>query len=124
MSFGQNLLSLRKAKGLSQDELGSELNVSRQTVSKWELNDTTPELEKLILLSEYFGMSIDEMVKGSKPEAKSEIDTLEIKVIKTKKTTRDIVFLALNIAGIIIGGLILVDIIIMVIYFLTNGFPT
>lgn len=50
MNFGQNLLYLRKAKGLSQDELGSKLNVSRQTISKWELGETTPEMDKLYFL--------------------------------------------------------------------------
>lgn len=50
MNFGQNLLYLRKAKGLSQDDLGSRLNVSRQTISKWELGETTPEMDKLYFL--------------------------------------------------------------------------
>lgn len=45
MAFSNKLYSLRKQKGLSQDELCSKLNVSRQTISKWELGETTPELE-------------------------------------------------------------------------------
>ena len=123
MSFGENLLGLRKGKKISQDELGGHLNVSRQTISKWELNETTPDLEKLILLSEFFNVTIDELIKGQKPEPKVENDALEIKFTKTKKTTRDIVFLALKIVGIAVGILLLVEIIVMIIYFATNGFP-
>lgn len=120
MSFGQNLLSLRKGKSLSQEELGERLNVSRQTISKWELDETTPELEKLILLSEFFSVSMDELVKG---RDENENDTFELKITKTKKTTRDIMYLAIKVLGVIIGGLVLVDVIVMIIFFLTNGFP-
>ena len=47
MTFGENLIRLRRQQGLSQEQLGMRIGVSRQTVSKWELNDTTPEMEKL-----------------------------------------------------------------------------
>ncbi len=62
MRFNENLLNLRKQKGWSQEELGYKLNVSRQTVSKWEAGQTTPELEKLELLAKIFNISIDELV--------------------------------------------------------------
>lgn len=62
MTFNEKLMELRKANGWSQEELGDKLNVSRQTISKWELGSTTPEMEKLIELSRIFGMSIDELV--------------------------------------------------------------
>ena len=48
MKFNEKLIELRKKEGLSQEQLGNKVNVSRQTVSKWELGETTPELEKLI----------------------------------------------------------------------------
>ena len=62
MTFHENLFRLRKEKGLSQEELGNRLNVARQTVSKWETGETTPELEKLIQLAEFFEISMDELV--------------------------------------------------------------
>ncbi|HBB29825.1 MAG TPA: XRE family transcriptional regulator [Clostridiales bacterium] len=123
MSFGENLLALRKGKNISQDGLGGQLNVSRQTISKWELDETTPEMEKLILLSEFFNVSIDELIKGKNPQPKVKNDTIEIEYTKTKKTERNIIFFLLKIAGITIGGLLLIDIIVMIIYFLKNGFP-
>ena len=62
MTFHENLFRLRKEKGLSQEELGNRLNVARQTISKWETGETTPELEKLIQLAEFFEISMDELV--------------------------------------------------------------
>lgn len=63
MYFSRKLMELRKSRGWSQEELGDKINVTRQTISKWELGTTTPELEKLIELSRLFGISIDELVK-------------------------------------------------------------
>ena len=65
MKFNEKLIKLRKASGLSQEELGDKLNVARQTVSKWELGETTPEMDKLEELSNLFEISIDELVKDS-----------------------------------------------------------
>lgn len=62
MSFAQNLMALRKQRGWSQEELGSQIGVTRQTVSKWEVGQSTPELEKLVELSRLFGLSIDRLV--------------------------------------------------------------
>lgn len=61
MTFGERLMSLRRARGLSQEALGDMLDVTRQTVSKWERGDLTPELEKLVELSRIFGVSLDEL---------------------------------------------------------------
>lgn len=63
MNFNEKLMMLRKSKNLSQEQLGNELNVARQTVSKWELGETTPEMDKLIKMSEIFGVSLDELMK-------------------------------------------------------------
>lgn len=64
MVFNEKLMELRKKKGLSQEELGYDLGVSRQTVSKWELGETTPEMSKLVAMSELFKVSIDSMARG------------------------------------------------------------
>ena len=63
MNFNEKLIELRKSKGLSQDELGQHLVVSRQTISKWESAQSYPDFQRLVLLSDYFGMSIDALVK-------------------------------------------------------------
>lgn len=64
MNFGQKLIRLRKKQGLSQEELGRRLDVSRQTVSKWEAGASYPDFERLILLADFFGISLDELVRG------------------------------------------------------------
>lgn len=65
LKFNEKLIKLRKASGLSQEELGNKLNVARQTISKWELGETTPEMDKLGELSNLFEISIDELVKDN-----------------------------------------------------------
>lgn len=69
MAFGDNLTLLRKAKGLSQEQLAEALDLTRQTISKWELNQSTPDLDYLIQLSEYFGVSVDCLIKGEPGDA-------------------------------------------------------
>jgi transcriptional regulator with XRE-family HTH domain len=63
MNFNEKLIELRKSKGLSQDELGQKIGVSRQTISKWELAQSYPDFQRLVLLSDYFGLSLDALVK-------------------------------------------------------------
>jgi len=64
MDFRENLINLRKSRGWSQEELGHRLNVTRQTVSKWETGDTTPEMAKLVELSRLFEVSLDRLVSS------------------------------------------------------------
>lgn len=63
MKFNEKLMSIRKIKGLSQEELGMELQVSRQTISKWESGQSYPDFQRLVMLSDYFDMTLDELVK-------------------------------------------------------------
>lgn len=68
MSFGENLQKLRKGKNISQENLAEELKVSRQTIGKWENGTTYPETECLIQISDFFGVSIDTLLKGTVAE--------------------------------------------------------
>ncbi|MDE6240846.1 MAG: helix-turn-helix domain-containing protein [Anaeroplasmataceae bacterium] len=65
MNFGKNLQILRKMSGMTQEELAEKTNVSRQTISKWELGSILPEIEKLFELGEMFHCTIDELLKGN-----------------------------------------------------------
>lgn len=58
MTVGERIAQLRKEHTLSQEELGEQLNVSRQAIYKWERNASLPEIEKLIALSKLFGVSV------------------------------------------------------------------
>ena len=62
MELGKNINTLRKEKGFSQENLAEKVNVTRQTISNWELGETSPNPEQLILLSGALDKSIDELV--------------------------------------------------------------
>ena len=63
MTLAEKILSLRTAQGMSQDDLAEKLEVSRQSVSKWETAQSTPDLDKIIRLADLFGVSVDELVR-------------------------------------------------------------
>lgn len=65
------LLQYRKQHNLSQEELAEKIGVSRQAVSKWERGEASPDTENLILLAELYGVSLDELLRGKKPEDNS-----------------------------------------------------
>ena len=62
MTLGQRIQELRKGLGLSQEELGEKMGVSRQAISKWEGDQTIPELDKLISLSKLFGLTVGQLL--------------------------------------------------------------
>ncbi len=68
MNLGERIYTLRIERNLSQGDLADALDVSRQSISKWENNNSVPDLDKLVKLSALFGVSLDELVKGEKPE--------------------------------------------------------
>ena len=59
MTFGEKLQALRKARGWSQEELATQINVSRQALSKWESGASVPDTENVVALSRLFGVSTD-----------------------------------------------------------------
>ncbi|MBR5166389.1 MAG: helix-turn-helix transcriptional regulator [Ruminococcus sp.] len=133
MEFNNKLYELRKQKGFSQEELANRLNVSRQTVSKWEVGDSTPDMEKLIAMSDLFGISLDELVLDKAPEPVTVVQPVkacvysEVKAdIKEKVLTDDNKKKAkkgLKIAALIAGALILIDAVTFVVYVCVFGFP-
>lgn len=128
MEFYNKLYNLRKQKGLSQEELANRLNVSRQTISKWEVGDSTPDMEKLIAISDMFDISLDELVMDKVPVRKDEslskseiVGELKDKILsdESKKRTKKWI----KIAGIFFGIIVFIDIVSMIIYVSLNGFP-
>lgn len=130
MEFNNKLYELRKQKGFSQEELANRLNVSRQTISKWEVGESTPDMEKLVAISDLFEVSLDELVKGEeqklaepseqivKSELYSDIKEQVLTVDNKKKAKKGI-----KIAGIILGIFVLIDVISFVIYIIMYGLP-
>ena len=84
MDVSEKILQLRKANGFTQEELAEKLNVSRQSVSKWESGQSVPELEKLVALSEIFQVSTDHLLKPS------DLDQLSIKTEMLEKQQQEL----------------------------------
>ncbi|WP_010094758.1 helix-turn-helix domain-containing protein [Ornithinibacillus scapharcae] len=74
MTFGEKLLKLRKENGLSQEALAEKLNTSRQAISKWENDQGYPETEKLLMIGNIFGVSMDYILKDT-PEPSTDNET-------------------------------------------------
>lgn len=73
MDLSEKILTLRKSRNLTQEQLAENLDVSRQTISKWESGQSLPEPDKIVALSEIFNVSTDLLLKPS------EIDSLSLK---------------------------------------------
>lgn len=78
MNMADRIQYLRKSKGISQEELADKVGVSRQAVSKWENEQSTPDLEKIIIMSDFFGVTTDYILKGIEPVADKEQKNKEL----------------------------------------------
>ena len=86
MTLAEKILSLRTERGMSQDDLAEKLEVSRQSVSKWETAQSTPDLDKIIKLADLFGTTVDELVRdGERPQPP---EPPEAKVIYVEREKR------------------------------------
>ena len=68
MTFGKRLYQLRKERKISQEELAEQLDVSRQSVSRWENGTASPDFDKTVRISEIFGVTTDHLLKGEAPD--------------------------------------------------------
>ena len=82
MEIGEQIQKYRAERGYSQDELAEKIFVTRQTVSNWENQHTYPDLHSLLLLSDVFGISLDQLVKGDLEEMKREINKEDVEKLK------------------------------------------
>ena len=96
MTLGERLLQYRTNLKISQDALAEKVGVTRQTVSKWETDQSTPEFNKILPLCEIFGITPNELIKGEKEEIveqkeKIELEQIEQEIIKRNKKKATIV---------------------------------
>lgn len=102
MSFSEKFYMLRKKSGLSQEQLAEQLGVSRQAISKWESGVSLPENDKLVVISNYFNVSIDYLLKDSAEAAENN----SIKKVNPVKWLPGIIFSISGIICLIIWGLL------------------
>ena len=110
MALGQNILESRKKNGLSQEQLGEKVNVTRQTISNWELEETAPNPEQLKLLSKVLNVSVDDLIDN---------DLQNVVLSKVKMTERQTRTIKKTLKGFLIGFIIflVIDIIAFIICF-------
>jgi len=117
MKLGENILKLRKRQGFSQEELGEKVNVTRQTISNWELGETSPNPEQLKLLSKALNVSIDELLDN---EIKEEL----MKKVSNTEQLAGMIIKILRVLGIVFVVyivFIILAIIALGIYTVTSG---
>ena len=98
MSFGENLINLRRQKGWSQDDLANNLNISRQAISKWENNTSKPDVDNIEKISKIFSVKIDELLNNELPNDKA----VALDVKKEEKKEKTITIVKLMIIAVII----------------------
>ncbi len=110
MNLGENIYQFRTQKNLSQGDLADALEVSRQSVSKWENNSAVPELEKLMKMAQIFGISLDELVTG---EEKLSPAPAPVQEIPKRISTQQVVGILLLTLGILLSLVCLILSIVM-----------
>ena len=98
MSFGENLINLRKQKGWSQDDLADNLNLSRQAISKWENDTSKPDIDNIEKISKIFSVTIDDLLNND--VVKDKAVTLNVK--KQEKREKAITIIKCMIIAVII----------------------
>ncbi len=99
MNFGEQFRKIRKDRGLTQEQVASKLNVSRQAISNWENNKNLPDLEMVVELSIAFDLSLDQLILGGK-----DMNNMTEKLIKDGSETRRA---RMNLIATIIGAALL-----------------
>ena len=116
MALGQNILESRKKNGLSQEQLGEKVNVTRQTISNWELEETAPNPEQLKLLSKALNVSVDDLIDN---------DLQNVVLSKVKMTEKQTKTIKKILKGFLIGFItfLVIDIIAFIICFFGHYGP-
>lgn len=94
MDLGKNILTFRKKLRLSQENLGDEIGVTRQTISNWECNLTTPDAYQLIALAKALQVSLDTLV-GNSPESLliEKVNNVEEEIIKANRLLKTSIYI-------------------------------
>ena len=110
MALGQNILESRKKNGLSQEQLGEKVNVTRQTISNWELEETAPNPEQLKLLSKALNVSVDDLIDN---------DLQNVVLSKVKITEKQTKTIKKILKGMLVGfiTLLIIDIVALIVCF-------
>lgn len=102
MNIADRIQHLRKVKGISQEELADKVGVSRQAVSKWESEQSIPDIDKITILSDYFEVTTDYIIKGIEPKPENTKDKSDARIFTLAGT-------AFNFIGLIVAIIVWVE---------------
>lgn len=123
MELSKRIKELRTELGWSQETLAERAYVSRQTISNWETEKSYPDVHSLLILSDIFGVSLDELIKGDVDTMKEEVKKNDGKEMKKVWNLAGIEFLA-GIASAVLGGVLQVEMLKLLFALLTGAFLT
>ena len=125
MNVADRIQNLRKIKGISQEQLAEAIGVSRQAVSKWESEQSTPDLDKIVLMSDFFDVTTDYLLKGieaaNEAEHRTVGDVIDNKILtdangkRMKRILRYVLYVLI--------GVLAIDLLSFIIYVLIYGLP-
>lgn len=125
MNVADRIQNLRKIKGISQEQLAEAIGVSRQAVSKWESEQSTPDLDKIVLMSDFFDVTTDYLLKGIEPT--NEIGHLTVGDVINNKILTDTngkrMKIIIRYVLYVFIGVLAVDLLAFIIYVILHGFP-
>lgn len=107
MNLGNKIVELRKKHNLSQEKLAEKVGVTRQTISKWELNETAPDIKQAKELSKIFKISLDELVNN-------EIKDVVIEKVSNTEKLAGMIIKVIKITGIFLITLLIIDVIALI----------
>ena len=125
MNVADRIQNLRKIKGISQEQLAEAIGVSRQAVSKWESEQSTPDFEKIVLMSDFFDVTTDYLLKGIEPTNEIEHmtvgDVIDNKILTDTNEKR--VKKILKYALYVFIGVLAIDLLSFIIYVIICDLP-
>lgn len=115
MKLGEKILELRKKNWFSQEQLGEKINVTRQTISNWELGETSPNPEQLKLLSKVLNVSIDELLDN-------DIQSVLVEKVSNTEKLAGLVLKVLKWLGIIFIIFLVIDVVALILFSSSGNF--
>jgi len=109
MDLGKKILELRKKENLSQEQLAEKMNVTRQTISKWELNETSPDIKQAKELSKIFKVSLDDLTDN-------DVSSILVEKVSNTEKLAGIIIKILKALGIIFLVILVIDVISLILF--------
>ena len=109
MNLGNKIMSLRKKNNLSQEELAEKVGVTRQTISKWELEETAPDINQAVILSKIFKVSLDDLTNN-------DVSNVLVEKVSNTEKLAGIIIKILKVFGVFLIAFFVINIFILIFF--------